>query len=248
MNENATLQCLGYPIFSDTLQQLPKQNKLTINTVNQYSFCIAEKDPDFKKALIESNVLLPDGIGIVKAAKLLNGNGIRKISGSDLHEFLLKKLNAESGSCFYMGATEATLLKIKERLGKEYPLIRVGSYSPPFKSAFTEEENTTMVHMVNQFKPDILFLGMTAPKQEKWSHAHKNELNAKMICSIGAVFDFYAGTLKRPGKLWINLGLEWLGRLIKEPKRMWKRYIYYGAIFAKHLIVAKYNGVIEKGK
>lgn len=239
MNENATLECLGYPIFSDTLQQLPKQQRLTINTVNQYSFCMAEKDPEFKKALTQSDVLLPDGIGIVKAAKIVNGKTIKKIAGADLHEFLLKSLNVDGGSCFYMGSSEATLLKIKERLSKEYPNIRVGVYSPPFKSEFTEEENTEILKAVNQFKPDVLFVGMTAPKQEKWSHYFKNEVEAQIICSIGAVFDFYAGTVKRPGQVWIDMGLEWLGRLIKEPRRMWKRYIYYGFVFCYYLIKEK---------
>jgi N-acetylglucosaminyldiphosphoundecaprenol N-acetyl-beta-D-mannosaminyltransferase len=88
-------------------------------------------------------------------------------------------------------------------------------------------------------KPDVLFIGMTAPKQEKWAHAYKAVLDAKVICSIGAVFDFYAGTIERPNKIWINLGLEWLGRLVKEPKRMWRRYLYYGPVFGFYLVREK---------
>ena len=80
-----------------------------------------------------------------------------------------------------------------------------------------------MVEAVNNFKPQILFVGMTAPKQEKWVYTHKSQLDAKIICSIGAVFDFYAGTVKRPGKFWIQLGLEWFPRLLREPKRLWRR-------------------------
>lgn len=87
---------------------------------------------------------------------------------------------------------------------------------------------------------------MTAPKQEKWSHAHKDRLHANVICSIGAVFDFYAGTVDRPGKIWIDLGLEWLGRLFKEPKRMWRRYIYYGFVFLYYLIREKFAVVTKK--
>src|SRR5690606_5271371 len=86
---------------------------------------------------------------------------------------------------------------------------------------------------------DVLFIGMTAPKQEKWAFVHKGALDAKVICSIGAVFDFYAGTVERPGMAWVNLGLEWFIRLVKEPKRMWKRYLYYGQIFIKDLMVEK---------
>jgi N-acetylglucosaminyldiphosphoundecaprenol N-acetyl-beta-D-mannosaminyltransferase len=80
-----------------------------------------------------------------------------------------------------------------------------------------------MIAAINAFKPDILFVGMTAPKQEKWVYAHKAQIDARIICSIGAVFDFYAGTVKRPSAFWINLGLEWLPRLLKEPRRLARR-------------------------
>ncbi len=93
-----------------------------------------------------------------------------------------------------------------------------------------------MVNAVNDFQPDVLFVGMTAPKQEKWVYKHKDRLDAKIICAIGAVFDFYAGTVDRPQQFWINLGLEWFIRLYKEPKRMWKRYLYYGPVFVFHIL------------
>ena len=105
----------------------------------------------------------------------------------------------------------------------EFPEVKVGSFSPPYKAEFSPEESQDMLKKVQEFSPDVLFVGMTAPKQEKWVHNHKNEIQANVICSIGAVFDFYAGTVKRPSVFWINLGLEWLPRLLKEPKRLFKR-------------------------
>ena len=96
-----------------------------------------------------------------------------------------------------------------------------------------------MINAVNNFKPDVLFIGMTAPKQEKWAFKNKNQLDAKIICSIGAVFDFYAGTVVRPHPFWINLRLEWFIRLLKEPKRMWKRYLYYGPVFIISILTKK---------
>jgi N-acetylglucosaminyldiphosphoundecaprenol N-acetyl-beta-D-mannosaminyltransferase len=88
-----------------------------------------------------------------------------------------------------------------------------------------------MVEAINTFNPDVLFVGMAAPKQEKWAYAHKERLNTNFICCIGAVFDFYARTVERPSSFLISLGLEWFGRLVSEPKRLWKRYLYYGPIF-----------------
>ncbi len=130
-----------------------------------------------------------------------------------------------------MGSSENTLQKIRERIALEYPNIKVQTFSPPYKPEFSEADNKQMLEMVNVFKPDVLFVGMTAPKQEKWAFAHKAQLDAQIICSIGAVFDFYAGTVERPSSFWINLRLEWFIRLLKEPKRMWKRYLYYGPVF-----------------
>ncbi len=229
----------GYRLFTKPLDDLPNLPKIVINTINQYSFCLAEKEPEFKNALLESEVLLPDGVGIVAAVRLQSGQKIKKISGSNLHYYLLNKLNQEYGSCFYLGSSNNTLEKIKERIALEYPNIRVGTYSPPFKPAFSDEDNSQMIDAINQFKPDALFVGMTAPKQEKWAVAHKKELDTKIISSVGAVFDFYAGTMNRPSNFWINMGFEWLGRFINEPKRMWKRYLYYGPVFIYILIKYK---------
>ncbi|WP_298480324.1 WecB/TagA/CpsF family glycosyltransferase [uncultured Maribacter sp.] len=233
--------CLGYNIYNASLNKIESNEKLLINTINQYSFCIAEKDNKFKESLLQSDILLPDGIGIIAAAKFINKEKINKIAGADLHDYFLEKLNKESGSCFYMGSSETTLTKIKERLNKEYPNIKVGAYSPPFKHQFIKEDNTAILNAINSFAPNVLFVGMTAPKQEKWAYKFKEALNTQYICSIGAVFDFYAGTTTRPSKFWQNLGLEWLGRLFKEPKRMWKRYIYYGFVFAGHLVKHKFK-------
>ncbi|WP_299319653.1 WecB/TagA/CpsF family glycosyltransferase [uncultured Maribacter sp.] len=238
---NSEVLCLGYPIYNSSLDNLPNKSKLLVNTINQYSYCISEEDATFKEALLKSDVILPDGVGIVFASKWLNGVKVKKIAGADFHEYQLKRLNKINGSCFYLGASNETLGKIETRLKKEYPNVKFGSYSPPYKPSFTEEDNAKMIQEVNNFRPDVLFVGMTAPKQEKWSYAHKGELDAKIICSIGAVFDFYAGSVERPSKIWQNLGLEWLGRLLKEPKRMWRRYIYYGFIFSKHLVKAKFS-------
>lgn len=232
---------MGYNLFSGNLDQLPAGPQVTINTINQYSFCIAEEDKAFKQALNDSDVLLPDGVGIVLALKFTTGQSIRKISGTDMHNHLLVKLNASHGKCFYMGSSENTLLKIKQRLAIEYPNITCETYSPPYTACFSELENDQIINKINQFNPDVLFVGMTAPKQEKWSMEQKNRINSKLICSIGAVFDFFAGTVERPGKVWINLGLEWFIRLCSEPKRMWKRYLIYGPIFLFILCKEKFR-------
>lgn len=189
---------------------------------------------------------MPDGVAIVAAVKLLNGTKIKKIAGADIHQHLLKELNRKGGSCFYLGSSENTLQKIVARLAIDFPNVSVGTFSPLYKPEFTVVENQQMIEAVNAFQPDVLFVGMTAPKQEKWSYQHKEQLDAKIICSIGAVFDFYAGTVDRPSPFWINLGLEWFIRLIKEPKRMWKRYLYYGPVFIRVILLQKYQLLLNR--
>ena len=193
-----------------------------------------------------ADVLLPDGIGMVAAVRFLKGRTINKIAGSDLQAYLLKQLDKQRGSCFYLGSSETTLQKIKARINKEHPGIRIGTYSPPYKENFSQEDTKRMISEVNSFKPDVLFVGMTAPKQEKWSYANKASLDAKLICSIGAAFDFYAGVIPRPAKFWRNAGMEWFVRLIKEPKRMSKRYLYYGPVFIAMLFKLKLKMLFKR--
>lgn len=214
---------LGYHIYKKPLGALDFKSHKIINTINPHSYCVAQQDTTFKEALKASDVLLPDGIGIVWAERFLNHNKISKIAGYDVFVYFMEELNKTSGRCFFLGAAPATLQRIQQKAAKDYPKVVVGSFSPPYKPSFTEADSALMCAEVNAFKPDVLFVGMTAPKQEKWVHENKARLDATTICAIGAVFDFYAGTVKRPSQFWINLGLEWLPRLFKEPKRLFKR-------------------------
>ena len=238
-NNFSTVSLSAYSVYNDSLSECFTGRKTLINTINQYSYCIAEKDASFKKALQESDVLLPDGIGIVIAVRLLENVKIKKIAGADVHKYFLENLNKNGGKCFYLGSSQTTLDKITEKISREFPNIKLKTFSPPYKNEFSDIDNQRMIEEINTFSPDVLFVGMTAPKQEKWSYQHKDLIDAKIICSIGAVFDFYAGTIIRPNKFWIGLGLEWFIRLLKEPKRMWRRYLYYGPIFVKFILERK---------
>ena len=235
------LKIMTYDVFVDDLSsiKIDPSRKQVINTINPHSYITAKDDNAFREALQASDTLLPDGSGIVLAAKQINKEQIKKIAGSDLHVYLLEELEKVGGSVFYMGSSQNTLDKIHERIAKEYPNIRVGSYSPPFKAEFSEEENDEIISKVNDFNPDVLFIGMTAPKQEKWLHEHKERLNFKIASSIGAVFDFYAGTVVRPSQFWIDLHLEWLPRLMKEPKRLWKRNFVSTPLFLTEMMLYK---------
>ena len=214
---------LNYNVFTKSLQELDLNALRIINTINPHSYCLSRYDRIFNEALNSSDILLPDGTGIVLAARILNNQSITKIAGADIHQYLLQQANLKNEKVFYLGASQSTLKLIESKIKKQYPNITVSSFSPPYKPQFTKSETAQMLEKVNDFKPDILFVGMTAPKQEKWVFANKEDINANTIVSIGAVFDFYAGNIKRSSGFWISIGLEWLPRFLKEPKRLARR-------------------------
>ena len=232
-------EIINHKVYKTSLSELVINSTSIINTINPHSYCEAKKDIEFKEALLNSDVLLPDGVGIVLATKILTGEKINKIAGADIHQYLLEKAHAKKQKVFYLGASQQTLRLIEARVKKEFSNIIVGSYSPPYITEFSEKDTNAMICAVNDFMPDYLFVGMTAPKQEKWVYANKAKLPAKVITSIGAVFDFYAGTIQRSSPFWINIGLEWLPRLVKEPKRLWKRNFISTPLFLWDLLKAK---------
>ena len=230
------------------LASLP-EGKLLINTINAHSYNTARKDSLFAEALTNGDVLIPDGVSIVKACKWIKAKSQPKerIAGWDLFSFEMEKLERESEELrvkseeskivMFMGSSQKVLDLIVKRAAEVYPHLKVVTYSPPYKLEFSDEDNKAIIDAINAANPDLLWIGMTAPKQEKWTYSHWNELNIHChVGTIGAVFDFFAGTVERAPIWWQDHGLEWLYRLIKEPKRMWRRYIIGNALFLWNMV------------
>lgn len=223
------------------LAKLP-EGKLLINTINAFSYDNARKDVLFSEALQKGDVLIPDGISIVKACRFLNAKSQPKerIAGWDLFVYEMEKLNRVGGKVMFLGSSDAVLNLIRHRVAEKYPKIEVDTYSPPYKPEFSDEDNEAMISAINHSNPDLLWIGMTAPKQEKWAYTHLNRLDVHChIGTIGAVFDFFAGTVKRAPERWQRVGLEWLYRLLSEPRRMWRRYFIGNAKFIYYIMVEK---------
>lgn len=201
---------------------------------NPHSLVVARNDVFFSEALKKADILLPDGIGIVLAAKILGLNLEERVAGYEFFTGLSQKANESNKKVkiFFLGSTEAVLDKIKDKLSRDYPnLVIVGSISPPFKPEFSDQDNESMISEINKVKPDVLWVGMTAPKQEKWIYQNKDKLNVPLMGAIGAVFDFYAGTKKRSSSWVCKLGIEWLPRLLREPRRLFKRNFISSPLF-----------------
>ncbi len=199
-------------------------SQVVVNCLNPHSLVVALEDSAFRAALENGEYLLPDGEGICMSVQWLQHSKIEKIAGDDLHRWLLEKLEASGGRIYYMGSSPLVLNAITEKLKREYPHIMVRTWSPSYCAVLSDEESATIIHDINTFAPDVLLVGMTAPKQEKWVARHREKIeHVRVIGCIGAVFEFYAGTNKRAPHWAVKMKIEWLVRLLKEPHRMWKR-------------------------
>ena len=223
------------------LADLP-DGKLLINTINAFSYVNARKDALFAEALKNSDILIPDGISIVKACRFIGAESqpAERIAGWDLFVYEMERTNRKGGKVMFLGSSDNVLELIRKRVGEEYPNICVDTFSPPYKDCFDKEDDEKMINAVNQSNPDLLWIGMTAPKQEKWAYTHIDRLEVNChIGTIGAVFDFFAGTVKRAPEAWQRAGLEWLYRLVKEPRRMWRRYLLGNVQFLLYMLEEK---------
>lgn len=236
----SSIDILGYKVFTGSLSDIDYNKKHLLNTFSPNSYGLALSDKEFSIALKSTNVLVLDGMGIAIGSLLLHGKNIKKIAGQDCFDHFISQADKNNWKVFFLGSTQTTLEKIFNRIYKEYPNVKVSGYSPPFKSTFSPEENKIMVNEINSFDPHVLFIGMTAPKQEKWAYQNYNLVNARIISTIGNVFDWYAGNSKRPGKIWITLRLEWLVRIFYRPE-IFKRNIKNQLLFFRDLILVLFK-------
>lgn len=209
---------------------------------NPHSYVLSLKDKIFTRALKDADWLVPDGSGIVLASRFSGGTIKTRVTGSDVFANLNQRMNAAgSMRVFFLGSTNETLEFIKQRMAHDYPHVKVaGVYSPPFKDVYSNAEISAMVKAINSAAPDVLWVGMSAPKQEKFILENRARLNVKFVAAIGAVFDFYSGNIRRnPNSWFVNHGLEWLPRLLQEPERLWQRMFVSAPVFVWHVVKQK---------
>jgi N-acetylglucosaminyldiphosphoundecaprenol N-acetyl-beta-D-mannosaminyltransferase len=221
----------------------------TCMCANPHSLYIARHDPELMRALRSADLVVPDGLGVVAASRLLALRGAvsipERVTGSAVFHAVSQELDRRGGkSCFFLGSSQDTLELIEQRMAADFPGIEVaGSLAPPFKERFDKADDRAMVEAVNAASPDVLWVGLTAPKQERWIARNRDRLRVRFVGAVGAVFDFYAGTVERPSPLLRRFGLEWAGRLWAEPGRLWRRTLvsgtgFVGSVFKEMVIPA----------
>lgn len=209
---------------------ISKKENRYVCICNTHSVVTASDDEYFAKALEHADMCTADGMPLVWALRLYGFDDQDRVDGPNLMLSLCEQSRMKKYKLFFCGGTEDTLERLRQRLSRDYDGAEiVGSYSPPFRK-MTEEENRKIVNMINDSKADIVFVSLGCPKQEYWMYEHCTQINGVMI-GVGAAFDFVTGNIKRPPLIFQKLGLEWLFRLVSEPKRLWKRYAYNNPVY-----------------
>jgi N-acetylglucosaminyldiphosphoundecaprenol N-acetyl-beta-D-mannosaminyltransferase len=223
MIELDTVKVMGFKVLNDDIGKVSFKKKILINTISPNSYGLSTTNADFKESLQKSDVLTLDGEYFGLAALFLKGKTIKKQQGPDNFRVFMEKANQISGKVFFLGSSEKTLSLIKINAKIKYPNVVVETYSPPFKPVFGEDDNKQMIDAINSFKPHLLCVGMTAPKQEIWAYQNYKKLDVNVTITIGQVFDWFAGTMDEPNPIWSKLHLLWFIRTIKRPEIL-KRY------------------------
>ena len=223
----------------------------TFACINPHTYVGALAGPKVSSALVGADWLVPDGVGIVLASRILGGRLHGRVTGHDVFSGVMERLDRGGPfRVFFFGSTSATLAAIKEKVARDYPNLVVAGVLPdpapglqaclpPFPPMYSPEQRERILAAIRAARADVLWVGMTAPKQELWLHENRAALDVKFAGAVGAVFDFYIGRIRRSGPLFLENGLEWLPRLLQEPRRLWRRMFVSAPIFLWHVLLAR---------
>lgn len=194
-----------------------------ICVANVHTTVMSYGDSQYQEIQNQAVMTLPDGKPLSVLCRKRGFHETERVTGPDLMLELLKASEIEGYRHYFYGSTQETLDRMQKRLKKEFPhVIVAGILSPPFRQ-LTKEEDRMIVEKINYAKPDFVWVGLGAPKQEHWMAEHRGEVDGLMV-GVGAAFDYFAGNIKRAPKWMQRCSLEWLYRLLQEPGRLWKRY------------------------
>lgn len=250
MTHRKPVKVLGAPInpvtWADALGRLSawvaNHESRYVCICNVHSVVTASQNAEFERAVSTADMATPDGAPVAWMLRRLGHVNQQRINGPDLMWRYCEQAQYRDESVFFYGSTEETLTALKVKLLAAFPSLKIaGAISPPFR-ALTAAEDAAIVEQINASGAGVVWVSLGCPKQELWMAAHRGRINAVMV-GVGAAFDYHAGTIKR-APLWMqNAGLEWLHRLLSEPRRLWKRYLVTNTLFimkaAKQLLFAR---------
>lgn len=243
-----SINILTVKVYRGNLEETIKRFEHAIEHKKKIRVCVtpvncvlwAYKNKVLRDIYNSSDMNLADGVPLLWASKLL-GIPIRgRVTGLDLLPAFAEKAAQKNYSFFLLGAKEGVADTLAEFLQEKYPGLRIaGTYSPPFADKFSTEENKKIITMVNEANPDILWVSLTAPKQDYWIAEHLKELRVHVALGVGGAFEVTAGMIRRAPHWMQKSGLEWLFRFLQEPRRLFKRYFLEAPKFIPLIFMQK---------
>ncbi len=239
-----TVNILGVDIAAINMDWLLKFIKTNISKLKGDYICVsnvhttvmASENKEYRTIQNGGILAIPDGGPLSSVGRKRGATNMGRTTGPSLMEEIISISSQYGYSHFFYGSTQTTLDQMRDNLQQEYPQIQIaGMYSPPFRS-LTEEEDEQITNNINKVSPDFIWVGLGAPKQEKWMALHQGKVNGLMI-GVGAAFDYYAGNIKRAPEWMQKSNLEWLYRLLQDPKRLIKRYLITNTKFMWNVMI-----------
>lgn len=237
-----------YGAFIEQIMTLASQKRGSyVCVANVHMTIEAYRDKAFQAVVDNADIATPDGMPLAKAMRLLYGIAQDRVAGMDLMPDLLREAQKKGMSVYLYGSVDDTLKKIVGIAEKEFPGIDIcGYYSPPFRTLEVEEKEQ-IIDTINAAEPNIIFVALGCPKQEKWMAEHQKLIHSCMI-GLGGAFDVYAGNAKRAPSWMQKFSLEWVYRLYQEPRRLFKRYLVTNTLFIVLFLMQYFKGFFRSGK
>lgn len=235
---------LGVGISAVTMTSAVEHIAGWVETREQHYVCVSgvhgvmesQSDPALMRIHNESGLTTPDGMPMVWAARFAGVKHAERVYGPDLILEVCKRAADEGWSSYFYGGHPGVPEILAQRLSEQFPGFKVaGTHSPPFH-ALDEEEDRVEIDRINAADPDLLWIGLSTPKQERWMASHVGRVKAPVMLGVGAAFDIHAGLLPQAPTWMQQSGLEWLYRVYREPKRLWRRYLHNNPRFVVKIL------------
>lgn len=240
---------LGVPVSALTMEELlaiidgwiDRSERHFLCTLDVHALVHSHDAPDVRRIYQSASILAPDGMPIAWLLRRAAQPQAERLCGPDLMPAVIARSQQFGYRHFLYGSNESTLASLTAQLLARFPAaIVVGSYSPPYRD-LTASEERDVISRLNAAKPDIIWVGLGAPKQDRWMATYRDQLDAPVLIGVGAAFDFLAGTVRRAPRFVQRSGLEWVYRIVQEPRRLWKRYLYSNFRFALLLLKERWR-------
>jgi N-acetylglucosaminyldiphosphoundecaprenol N-acetyl-beta-D-mannosaminyltransferase len=213
-----------------------RRERRYVCVTNVHAVVEVHRDPSLVPVYASSGLVVPDGVPLVWVGRASGRAGVRRVYGPDLMLALCEHAGREGLRCYFFGGAPGVAEELAAAMARRFPGLHVaGAESPPFRPPTEAEEDDT-VRRLNAAAPDVVFVGLGCPKQERWMAAHRPRLDAPVLVGVGAAFDFHTGRLRQAPRWMMRAGLEWLFRLSQEPGRLWRRYLVYNPWFVALLV------------